>query len=188
MSEFQTRKDYSHCIVGVFTMEPPDADQLNSFGKVNAEQYMEASATGGAVAFRFLRELILYPNGGFLYDAYHTSLKLLANLLIERANKYIKSTNIRYTEQHVKGLVCKRKFVTRLRIFVPRIQTGNVDTEVLFFLDGSEEGEDDLDKIFKAVDPVIISKMAMVFLNMCAQAHTEHPIPLPEAKDVDAKS
>ena len=187
MSEFQTRKDYSHCIVGVFTMEPPDPNEPNSFAKVNAEQYMEASATGGAVAFRFLKELLLYPNGGFLYDAYHTSLKTLAELLIHRANNYIKKTNTIYTEQHLEELVCKRKFVTRLRIFLPRIETGRVDTEVLFFLDNSEDGEDDLDKIFKTVDPVIVSKMAVQFLAMCEQAHAEEPIPLPEGRDKNAK-
>lgn len=167
MSLIKNISKYSHCILGRYEIRPPDENERRrgDIAGLDAEQYYEASSTGGAVPFKFLTELKMTQHGDTLFDAFYASLKVVTNTILARADEYAKGKQIVIRPEDLKYLPeVDHKVALRIRVFVPRVYTDKVDTEILWFVDGDEKGTSDFEKVCDAAGVVTVVLLARELL------------------------
>ena len=154
MSLIKNISKYSHCVYGRYEIRPPTESEkrVRNIAGIDADQFYESSASGGAVPFKFLIELRMAQHGNILFDAYYASLQLVAQTIVREAERYAKEKGITLSAADLdKVTEVKHNLAIRIRVFIPRIYTDKVDTEILWFVRGDEKGITEFDKVCDAV-------------------------------------
>lgn len=163
MGNIQNIQKYSHCILGRYELRPPtpEEEKKNHMAGIDAEQYYEATSTGGATPFRFLAELKMTQNGQRLFDCYYSALKEVCNTVMQLTEEFVKKNNINIDHAQISRVKkLKNRLAIRIRVFVPHVYNDKIDTEVLFYIKGSAKGEKDFYKVCEAVGVLTVSKLA----------------------------
>lgn len=171
---FEVKRKYSHRIVGIYKMTEPDsrAKQAGHWASMDGEQYYESSSTGGAVPFKFLRELLMYVNGKRLYGSYYESLALIARQLNEHFESYVKRNHLIIDTQAMALEKMKGSVEIRIMVSLLRDDETKVDADVMFFIDGASKGITDIDEVFRAKGLVVSSCLIKELLYPLSQATT----------------
>lgn len=167
MSLIKNVSKYSHCIYGKYEIRPPTENErrVGNIAGIDADQFYESSASGGAVPFKFLIELRMAQHGNTLFDAYYASLQLVARTIMAEAERYAKEKGALIQPEALKHIPeVKHRLAIRLRVFIPRVYSDKVDTEILWFVRGDEEGITDFDKVCDAVGFMTVLLLARELL------------------------
>jgi hypothetical protein len=176
MSLIKNISKYSHCILGMYELRPPlkQEEARGNVAGMDATQYYEASATGGAVPFKFLIELRMAQHGEKLFDAYYSSLKHVISTVFGLAEKYAKDNNITFSASDLDRLPkIAHRLGLRIRVFIPRVFTDKVDTEILWYIKGNDKGTGDFNTVAKECGllmPVLLARELSVPIRVATDA------------------
>lgn len=161
MSLIQNVQKYSHCILGKYELRPPNEDEMKMrmIAGIDADQFYESSGSGGAVPFKFLAELKMAQNGDILFDSYFNALRVTSKTILQRAEEWCRDNGIGPVDQAALSRVTaiKNRLAIRIRCFIPRIYVDKIDTEILWYIKGSEKGTTDFDKVCKECGVITVT-------------------------------
>lgn len=163
--------NHSHCLLSKFAISEPDTSKPkrnpNAWGDMFVQQSCELLPRGAQYDFRFLKELLLTPNGDYAYSCYVKALEQVAVYLDRAAQSYMKTHSI--TPDNIRDKAPNGRLLAQVRVFVPLHKEIKVPTELLLFVNNEDKSCHET-RAIEATGPQMLVQLAHAILLLVKEA------------------